>query len=142
LERRIILPTKIYFMFNSPDINNVILFDGRCNLCSSAIDYIRRKDTGKHFQYVALQSALGNTMASIIRQNHDLPDSIVYLKNNIIYTESDAVLEILRDIGEYRILVTILNYFPETLRNALYRFLAKKRYVLFGKKDSCLIPSY
>ena len=129
-------------MFNSPDINNVILFDDRCNLCGSIIDSIRKRDTEGVFQYVSLQSRLGNSMIDIMSQNHEIPDSIIYLKNNFIYTESDAVIEIGIDLGRTWKLLTALNYIPETLRNAVYRFVARRRYLLFGKKDSCLIPSY
>ena len=129
-------------MFNSPDINNVILFDDRCNLCGSIIDSIRKRDTEGVFQYVSLQSRLGNSMIDIMSQNHEIPDSIIYLNNNFIYTESDAVIEIGIDLGGTWKLLTALNYIPETLRNAVYRFVARRRYLLFGKKDSCLIPSY
>lgn len=135
-------PSKFINMFNSPDINNVILFDDQCNLCGSIIDSIRKRDTEELFQYVGLQSALGNSMVDIISQNHDVPDSIIYLKNNYIYTESDAVIEIGKDLGGAWKILAALNYIPETLRNAVYRFVARRRYLLFGKKDSCLIPSY
>lgn len=129
-------------MFNSPDINHVILFDARCNLCGAVIDSIRKRDTEEVFQYVGLQSALGNSMVDIISQNHEIPDSIIYLKNNYIYTESDAVIEIGKDLGGAWKILTALDYIPETLRNAVYRFVARRRYLLFNKKDSCLIPSY
>ncbi|MDP3444030.1 MAG: DCC1-like thiol-disulfide oxidoreductase family protein [Ignavibacteria bacterium] len=129
-------------MFNSPDINNVILFDARCNLCSTIIDSIRNNDTNEVFQFVSLQSALGNSMVTIISQNHEVPDSVIYLKNNFIYTESDAIMEIGNDLGRGWKVIKILNIIPDTLRDALYRFIAKHRYVFFGKKDSCLIPSY
>lgn len=129
-------------MFNSPDINNVILFDNQCNLCGSVIDSIRKRDTEKLFQYVSLQSSLGSRMVDIINKDLKLPDSIIYLKNNYIYTESDAVIEIGKDLGGAWKLLTVLIYIPETLRNAVYRFVARRRYLLFGKKNSCLIPSY
>jgi predicted DCC family thiol-disulfide oxidoreductase YuxK len=129
-------------MFNCPEINNVILYDGRCNLCTSIVGAIRRSDTDEIFQFVSLQSALGNSMVTIINQDHELPDSIVYLKNNYIYTESDAVVEIGKDLGNTWSILSALVLIPEPLRDAMYRFLARNRYVLFGRKDSCLIPSY
>jgi predicted DCC family thiol-disulfide oxidoreductase YuxK len=68
-------------------------------------------------------------------------DSIALIENNRAYTHSDAALEIARNLDGYYRHMYIFRFIPKVLRDAIYRFIAKYRYKVFGKKDSCMMPS-
>ena len=65
----------------------------------------------------------------------------LYLKNGKVLTESSAVLGILSDLGGLWKLLSIFKLIPPFIRNAAYRFCAKRRYRVFGILDACIIPS-
>lgn len=68
-------------------------------------------------------------------------DSIVYIKNGHVFTESTAALRILGDIGGVWKVSAIGFILPKLFRDKLYRFIAKNRYGWFGKMSSCRIPT-
>lgn len=129
-------------MFNNPDINHVVLFDGYCNLCNGFAGFVKRYDKRKIFQPEASQSQRGQLMLESMGLKDTRPDSVMYLKDNCLYTESDAAIEILRDLGGLWKIAVILLIIPANLRNKLYAKIARNRYQLFGKKESCVLTTY
>jgi len=64
------------------------------------------------------------------------------LSNGKVYVKADAAIQILKQLGGvYRLLGKIISVFPLSLSNLLYDLVAKNRYSIFGKKESCRIPS-
>lgn len=118
---------------------NIVFFDGVCNLCNAAVDRIYRHNRQRDLYYASLQSefAKRNLPAAGV---HKL-DTIVFYSEGKLYYRSSAALQIARHLnGIYRLLV-ILYIVPRFIRDAVYRLIAKNRYRLFGKKDSCRIPA-
>jgi predicted DCC family thiol-disulfide oxidoreductase YuxK len=68
-------------------------------------------------------------------------DSVIYFKYGKILTESSAVLGILSDLGGIWTLISILRLIPPFIRNAMYRFCARRRYHVFGMLETCMVPS-
>lgn len=121
---------------------NLVLFDGACNLCNGFVQFLIQRDQQGSFTFGALQ---GNTA----RQVHKLfptppphqPDSVVYLRNGIIYTHSNAVLRILRDLGGFWKMCVIFYLIPRGIRDGIYSFIAKHRHRWFRKRSTCLQPA-
>jgi predicted DCC family thiol-disulfide oxidoreductase YuxK len=67
--------------------------------------------------------------------------SIIYIHGDLYYSESTAVLKILRDLKGIWSLSYIFMGVPKFIRDAMYRFIAKNRYKIFGKRDSCMVPT-
>jgi predicted DCC family thiol-disulfide oxidoreductase YuxK len=120
-------------------MNQIILFDGVCNLCNWAVQFIIRRDPEGKFKFAALQS----TYSSKVLENEFQmkPNFIIYIRNLVIYTRSTAVLMILRDLGGFWKMFYGLIIIPVFLRDRIYSFVAQKRYQLFGRRESCMIPS-
>jgi predicted DCC family thiol-disulfide oxidoreductase YuxK len=117
----------------------VIFFDGVCGLCNKMVDYLLLLDKKDTFLFSPLQGETFKSLMSPLPQ--DLPDSLVLLSKGRFYFKSDAVLQILSLMGGMYKLGMIGYLLPRFLRNALYDWVAKKRYGWFGKKESCRIPS-
>jgi predicted DCC family thiol-disulfide oxidoreductase YuxK len=119
----------------------ILLFDGVCNLCDSMVQYIIKHDKKDQFRFDSLQSENGIKILKHLGLEPGKMDSmILYIPGKAYYDQSDAALEIGKRIG-YRIPATILNVIPKTIRNMVYRFVARNRYKWYGKKDQCMLPT-
>ncbi|MDP4238345.1 MAG: DCC1-like thiol-disulfide oxidoreductase family protein [Bacteroidota bacterium] len=119
----------------------VIIFDGVCNLCCGWVQFLMRKDKRMKFKLVAIQSNRGqHLLQSVGLHNRDL-ETVIYLKGSQYFRESSAVLEILEDLGGMWKAVRLLRLIPRSVRDAIYRYFAKRRYRLFGKRSTCLLPT-
>jgi predicted DCC family thiol-disulfide oxidoreductase YuxK len=129
-------------MENLPKNKKIILFDGVCNLCDSAVQFIIKHDKKDIFRFVALQSDLGQEIVKHIGIDTKNIDSIILYQPGIAYYyKSEAVLEIAKSLGGIFYLGTLFSIFPTSLNNHIYDYIAKNRYKWYGKKESCLVPT-
>lgn len=129
-------------MLNLPKNKKIILFDGICNLCNGAVQFIIKNDKKDIFRFVALQSELGKEICNYIGIDQNKIDSIILYNPGVAYyCKSSAVLEIAQDLGGIYSLITIFKILPEKLRNYIYDYIAKNRYKWYGKKESCMIST-
>lgn len=120
----------------------IILFDGVCNLCNSAVQFVIRHDTKDIFRFVALQSELGREILKHIGIDSKHIDSIILYEPGIAYYyKSSAAIQIAQNLGGFWHFGTIFRIIPTGIRNQLYDYIAKNRYKWYGKKDSCMIPT-
>ncbi len=118
----------------------IIYYDGECLLCSRFIRFLKKRKNYKSFEVTTIihlpQTIINN---SVIIQDK-WPDSLVYFKNSAYFVYSDAVIEILSDLGGIWKLSGILKLIPKIIRDSMYKVIAKNRYRLFGKTNSCQLP--
>lgn len=117
---------------------HIILFDGVCNLCNRSIDFILRRDKKEQFRFVALQSDEGK---KLVRQ-FNIPaetDSVLLIKNDLVFTESDAALEISKMLPFPWKWANVFRVLPLKFRNSIYHWIARNRYRWFGKRTSCRV---
>ena len=120
---------------------NVIIFDGECNFCNSSVIFIINRDHKNVFKFTPLQHASAKTLLDqhgIIKVSLD---TFILIKKNECYFRSDAALEITKDLSGYWYLFRILKVIPRSIRDYLYNIIAKYRYRIFGKAESCIIPT-
>ncbi|HIQ27022.1 MAG TPA: DUF393 domain-containing protein [Sulfurovum sp.] len=118
---------------------NIIIFDGVCNLCSSAVQFIIRHDTNAYFYFTSLQSDVGKALVK--KYKLEDVDSIVLIQGETFFTYSDAVIEIIKYLDGKWKYFTILQYIPKIIRDLIYQYIAKYRYRIFGRQDICMMPS-
>jgi len=120
---------------------NIILFDGICNLCNGAINYVIQKDKQNIFKFATLQSEIGKNLLKKFDIDSDKVDSIVLIQEGKSYIKSDAALQIAKHLkGGIRFLYPF-RILPKRFRDLIYDTVAKNRYKWFGKKESCMIPT-
>lgn len=117
----------------------VIFFDGVCGLCNGFIDFVMKIDKDQKFHFSPLQSdyARNNLPEEMTR---DLK-TVVYKDGDQISMKSDAVLKILKEIGGVWGLASAGRILPGTLRDSAYEMIAENRYKIFGKKETCRLPT-
>lgn len=120
----------------------VLFFDGVCNLCNGAVQFIIRHDREAKIHFASLQSALGKeARKAVLASKGKVPDSLIFLDEGIYYTESEAALRVAAYLDGGWKTLRHLRVFPKFLRDAVYALVAKSRYRLFGKRRACMLPT-
>ena len=119
---------------------NIIFFDGQCNLCNGVIGFIIKKDRGKLFVYCSLQSE----KAQKLLQNHydfSSIDSLVLWQEGRLLTQSTAALLICTQLSTpIKWPAYVLLAIPLIVRDFCYSLISRYRYWLFGRRDVCHPP--
>ena len=119
----------------------VIVFDGFCNLCNASVDFVMRRDLNGLFQFAPNQSEAGEVIVSQADLDEIEADTIVLWEDGSTYVRSTAVLRIARRLPFPWKLAYVFIIIPRPIRDFFYRMLASNRYRLFGKRDTCRIPT-
>jgi predicted DCC family thiol-disulfide oxidoreductase YuxK len=119
---------------------NVILFDGVCNLCNHTVQFILKRDYQDQFKFASLQSDFGQQLLKDQGLNQTDFNSFIYLRSGELKQKSDAALFVVKDLKNMWQLLYVFILVPKPIRDFVYSFIAKNRYKVFGKRDSCMIP--
>ena len=120
---------------------SIVLFDGVCNLCNGAVQFIINRDPEGRFAFASLQSAAGQAYLRQFGLSTDAFDTFVLVEGEKAYTRSTAALRIARRLpGAWRLLYALV-IVPRPVRDWGYGLVARNRYRLFGRRDSCMMPT-
>lgn len=118
----------------------ILLFDGHCNFCSSAVQFMAEREKNQKMHFTSLQSPAGLELLEHYRIDPVTTDSLVLIENDKAYVKSGAALRTTRYMkGLYPLLMGLL-IVPAFIRNFVYDFIAKRRYKWFGRSESCMLP--
>ena len=119
----------------------VILFDGVCNLCNGAVQFIIKKDKTSKFLFASLQSDFGQSHLQKFGLDPSKLHSIIALDNGKFYERSDAALKIASGLAQPWPMLGVFRIIPRFFRDWIYDLISKNRYKMFGKRESCMIPT-
>ncbi|MBR0934983.1 thiol-disulfide oxidoreductase DCC family protein [Bradyrhizobium jicamae] len=125
-------------MTNWPD-DDVILYDGVCIFCSRWIRFVIARDSAHIFRFTPIQSDYGTRLAKAFGIDPNDPDTNAVVHGGVARMKSDAaltVLSLLPGWGWTRVLFAV----PKPLRDAIYGVIARNRYRIFGKYETCFVP--
>ncbi|MBX3283397.1 MAG: thiol-disulfide oxidoreductase DCC family protein [Acidobacteria bacterium] len=118
----------------------IVLFDGVCNFCDAAVNFVIARDDAGVFRFAPLQSDAGRDLVV----KYAIPknvDSVILIDNDRAFLHSDAALQIAKRLGGGWRLLGIFTLVPRFIRDRAYKLFAKYRYKFFGKKDACMMPT-
>ena len=122
-------------------LNNVVLFDGVCNLCNGFVQFIIKHDSENKFKFCSLQSKQGQKIIAENNQDLENIDSVLFYCDNHLYYKSKAVFKIAKTIGFPLSMLLLFSFIPVKIRDSIYDFIAKNRYKWFGKQKDCWLPT-
>ena len=127
------------------DSNPIVLYDGVCGLCNHLVQFLLKRDRHDRFRFASLQSEYAYRLLTRYGVDpHDL-NTVYVVKNHersteVLLARSDAILYMLVQLGSIWRLAVIGRVLPRGFRDAVYKLVARNRYRLFGKHESCMLP--
>lgn len=127
-------------MSSSSPNHALVLFDGVCNLCNGAVNFIIDHDPDGYFRFAPLQSDVAQERLADAGVEGDL-STIVLVEEGTAYVRSTAALRIARRLTAPWPLLYLFIAVPRPLRDAVYNWIAHHRYDWFGQRDQCRLPT-
>ena len=121
--------------------DNIVIFDGVCNLCEFSVNFIFEHNTAGQFSFTPAQSPLGSSLLRHFGINTSRLDTVVLVRGDRAFTRSAAAIEIASGLDMPWNLLAVFKAVPEPLRDMMYDLIAQNRYQMFGKKEECMLPS-
>jgi len=123
----------------------IVLYDGVCGLCNRLNQFLLKRDTNDRFRFASLQSEFA---ASLLERHgadsKDLNTVYVALESGQpgehLLARSDAIIYVLTQLPGIWKLAAAGRVLPRIFRDGLYKIVARNRYRVFGKHDSCMLP--
>lgn len=122
------------------DDHPILLFDGVCNLCEGTVQWIIERDRLGKFRFASLQSEVGGAILEEYGELNDL-DTVILVYEGELYRKGDAALKVLKQLGMPQSLLYVFWIVPRFIRHRIYDWVAARRYRIFGKKESCMVPT-
>lgn len=115
-------------------------------MCNRSVQAILKHDRKGTMRFAALQSDFGQ---AALERHPELKglDSVVLLEeagangDEYAFSRSTAALKVMSYLGGIWKLFLVGYILPGPVRDALYNFIARNRYQVFGEHDTCLLPS-
>lgn len=119
----------------------IIVFDAECILCSANAQFVLRHDRNRRFRLASMQKATGAALYRHFGIDPANPESLIIVDGDAVLKDSDAVLAIYAGLCWPWKVISVLRFIPRFLRDPAYRWLARNRYRLFGRRETCWMPS-
>jgi len=124
------------------EIKNPILFyDGDCGLCNRSVQWLLRRDVDEVLFYSPLQGETAKELLADKKHIIDGVDSVVLYDSGTIYIKYAAVVQSLKVLPDYQGLAKLMSYLPSAIGDFAYDLVAKYRIRIFGRIDTCFLPS-
>jgi predicted DCC family thiol-disulfide oxidoreductase YuxK len=129
----------------------LVIFDGHCGFCNLSVRWFLRRDRLDRMRFVASESPLVTGLLArhgLGTQGLELgSETIVVVRdaggeNEREFTRSDAACELLRVLPQpWRAAGVVLGWVPQAVRDVGYRVIARWRYRIWGRLESCPLPT-
>lgn len=119
----------------------IVLFDGVCNFCNGSVNFVIEHDKAGYFKFAPLQSEIGEKLLAKHGIDKFDTDSVILVEDGKAYTHSTAALRIARRLDGIWSYGNLFIAVPKTIRDFFYKLFARHRYSLFGRQDTCMIPT-
>ena len=118
-----------------------MLFDGVCNLCSGWVHFAIARDPAANLRFAAKQSAHGQDFLRRRGLPTDRFETFYLIDGGRVYEKSVGILCMVGYLRWPWPLLKALRIVPRPLRDWLYDCIARNRYRLFGRRQTCLVPT-
>ena len=121
-----------------PPDQRIVFFDGLCHLCDGFVDYLVLHDPQHRLHFAPLQ---GETARRFLSEQERTTGSLLFLEHGKVFSHSTAVLRSVSLLGGVFSFAKILFLVPRFIRDFFYNWVARNRYVWFGERESCRLPT-
>jgi len=121
--------------------NYIVFFDGVCNLCNNTVDFLIRHNTNENLKFSSLQSEFSREFLTEYLVDLSQLSTIYFYENGQLHQKSKAVFHIAQHLNAPYKHLNFFSFLPKGFTNIFYNLVAKNRYRIFGKKETCRIPT-
>ena len=118
----------------------IIVFDAECLLCSANAQFVLNHDRRGRFLLASMQGEAGSALYRRFGIDPADPDTLIVVEGDRVRRDSNAILAIWAGLGWPWRAGAMFGLVPRLLRDPVYRWVARNRYRLFGKRDTCWLP--
>lgn len=119
---------------------HLIIFDGACNFCNGAVNFIIRRDPDALYSFAPMQSEFGRRLLRETGAGEVDLDTFLLIEGAMVKERSEAALSIAENLTQPWPLLRVLRILPPGFRDFFYDLFARNRYKLFGRKEACMVP--
>lgn len=123
------------------DNRYIVIFDGVCNFCNGAVNFIIKRDPNGVYAFTPMQSSLAQELMDKHEIHNVGIDTFLLIKNDQCFVFSSAALEIAKDLAGFWYMFRVFGLVPRAIRDFFYKVFARNRYTLFGRQETCMMPS-
>lgn len=118
----------------------IVVFDAQCLLCNGWVKFLLRHDRRGEFRFAAIQGAAGQALLARAGLRVDGLQTLLLVDGQRNWQHTAAILRVLHALGWPWRAAWLAWLVPAPLRDAAYRLVARHRYAMFGRSQSCLLP--
>lgn len=122
------------------DAAPLIVFDGVCVLCSGFVRFVLRFDRARRFRFTLAQGPLGQALYRHYRLDPVEFETNLVIREGVVYSKLGAFAVVLNEFGGAWKLLALIRFIPQPVSDWLYDRIAKNRYRIFGRTESCMVP--
>ncbi len=123
-------------------MKSIIIFDGECNFCNFYINKLISVDKDSKFLFTPYNSEKAKELLDRYNIPSTYRESFILSDDEKHFEKSGAVIEILRRLGSYwKILGLMSIVIPRFLRDMIYDIVARNRYKISERYNTCIIPT-
>jgi predicted DCC family thiol-disulfide oxidoreductase YuxK len=119
----------------------IIVFDAECVLCTANARFVLRHDRRGRFRLASMQGDAGAALYRRFGIDPVDPETMIVVEGDRALRDSDAVLAIWHGLGWPWRALAVLRLVPRSVRDPAYRWIARNRYRLFGRRETCWAPT-
>jgi predicted DCC family thiol-disulfide oxidoreductase YuxK len=123
-----------------PDDRPIIVFDGHCVMCSGWVRFILRQDRRQVFRFLPAQTPLGRALYRHLGLNDEEFETNILLENGVAYLKAEGSIRMATRLGMPWSAASVLRVLPRRWQDAMYEWVARNRFRLFGRRDMCYRP--
>jgi len=118
---------------------NIIIFDGECNLCNGVVGWLLKFAPADSFSFVAFQSTYGQQLLHTFGFPKKELTTVILIDESGAHTHSDGFLKIVSQIPKWKLVAALLAFIPRIIRDTIYNLASKNRVRWFGRSKTCTV---
>ena len=122
-------------------MDNVVIFDGVCNLCARSVRFILDHEADQTLRFTPLQSPAGSRLMRKLGLDPEDARTFVLIADGKAHVKSDAAIRLSRYFRRAWMPLGLIKIIPRWIRDRVYDVVARNRYRWFGRLDSCMVPT-
>lgn len=119
----------------------IVVFDGQCLLCNGWVQFLLQHDRSQRIRFASIQSAVGQQLLARVGLQVEGLQTLLVIDGERSWQHTAAILRVLHALGWPWRLAWVGWLVPAPLRDALYRWVARNRYRIWGRSATCMLPA-